>query len=179
MHPHASPATQALFKDASKVAASVPAPNSKSSSKKSWDNFVTFAKNQGFDPMKASSDDIVPWLTKRSEETTSPAKVQSDLLAIKHWRFQAGKPLADIPLESAVSKGMLHIWDPLNSGKLGFKPSQLQAMLVPAVLENGPNNFAGLRQASLYVVQYWGKAGFSEIQNMQIGHVIPKGVLLS
>ena len=102
--------------------------------------------------MEASSDDIVPWLIKRSEETASPAKVQSDLLAINRWRLQAGKPLGDIPFETAVLKGLLHILDPLNSGKLGFKPNQLQAMLAHAVYEDGPNNFAGLRQASLYVV---------------------------
>ena len=110
--------------------------------------------------MEALSDDIVPWLIQRSEETASPAKVQSDLLAIKHWRLQAGKPLGDIPFETAVLKGLLHILDPLNSGKLGFKPIQLQAMLPCVVSENGANNFAGPRQASLYVVQFWGTAGF-------------------
>ena len=103
MHAHASSATQTLFKEASKIAASVPTPNSSSSAKKLWDNFVTFAKSQGFDPMEASSDDIVPWLKKRSEETASAAKVQSDLLAIKPWMLQAGKPLGDIPFQSAAS----------------------------------------------------------------------------
>ena len=49
-------------------------------------------------------------------------------------------------------------------------------MLTCAVSENGPNNFGGLTQAFLLVVQYWGIAKFSEIQEMTIGQVIQKGV---
>ena len=126
--------------------------------------------------MEGSPDDIVPWLVKRSEETASPAHVQLDLQALRCWWLQACKPISDIPFERAIAKGLLHILEPLNSSKQGFKPDQLQAILTCAVSENGPNNFAGLRQASLYVVQYWGTARFSEIQEMQIGHVIRKGV---
>ena len=59
LHPHASPETQNLFKEASKLAASVPTPNSCSESKKVWDKFVTYEKNRGFNPMEATSDDIV------------------------------------------------------------------------------------------------------------------------
>ena len=113
VHPHASPATQALFKKASKVAASVPTPNYKSSSKKVWDKFVTYAKNQSFDPMEASSDDIVPWLVKRSEKTASSAQVQLDLQALRCWQLQAGKPIGNITFETAVAKGLLHILEPL------------------------------------------------------------------
>ena len=47
-------------------------------------------KSQGFNPMEASTDDIVPWLIKWSEETTFHAKVQSDLQAIRCWQLQAG-----------------------------------------------------------------------------------------
>ena len=113
VHPHTSPATQALFKKASKVAASVPTPNSKSSSKKVWDKFVTYAKNQSFDPMEASSNDIVPWLVKRSEKTASSAQVQLDLQALRCWRLHAGKPIGNITFETAVAKGLLHILEPL------------------------------------------------------------------
>ena len=59
LHPHASPATQNLFKEASKLAASVPTPNSSSETKKVWDKFVTYAKNRSLDPLEASSDHIV------------------------------------------------------------------------------------------------------------------------
>ena len=73
LHPHASPATQNLFKEASKLAASVPTPNSSSETKKVWDKFVTYAKKQGFDPMEATSHDIFPWITQRSNETGAQA----------------------------------------------------------------------------------------------------------
>ena len=49
-------------------------------------------------------------------------------------------------------------------------------MLTGAVTENKSCNFVGLRQAALYVLQYWGTARFMEIQEMQIGHLISKGV---
>ena len=40
LHPHASPETQNLFKEASKLAASVPTPTSSSETKKDWENLL-------------------------------------------------------------------------------------------------------------------------------------------
>ena len=73
LHPHASPATQNLFKEASNLVAPVPTPNSSSETKKVWDRFVTYAKNRGLDPLKATSNDIVTWITQRSQETAAPS----------------------------------------------------------------------------------------------------------
>ena len=105
---------------------------------------------------------------KKVRGTPSPAQVQLDLKSLRCWWLQAGKPIGNIPFETAVAKGLLHILETLNRGKFGCEPDQLQAMLTCAVSENGPNHFAGLRQASLYVVQYWGTARFPEIQDIKI-----------
>ena len=40
---------------------------------------MTNSQEKGFDPMEASSDEVVPWLIKRSEESSPPLKVQKDL----------------------------------------------------------------------------------------------------
>ena len=69
--------------------------------------------------MEALSDDIVPWLVKRSEKTASLAQVQLDLQALICWRLQAGKPIGNFPFETAIAKGLLHISEPLYSGKYG------------------------------------------------------------
>ena len=87
-----------------------------------------------------------------------------------------GKSIGKIPFETAVAKGVLHILESLKSGKLGFEFDQLQAMLACAVTENGPSNFSGLRQAFLYVAQYWRTARFPKIQDMKISQIICKSV---
>ena len=44
-------------------------------------------KKHGFNPMEATSDNIFPWITQRSQETAAPAQVQFELQAIKTWRL--------------------------------------------------------------------------------------------
>ena len=101
---HASPESQKLFKKASKLAASVPTPNSCSESKKVWDKFITYAKIRGFNPLEATSDDVVTWIIQRSQETAAPAQVQFELQAIKTWRIKAGKPLATFLLKLLLQR---------------------------------------------------------------------------
>ena len=119
-----------------------------------WDKFVTYAKNRGFNLLEATSDDIVTWIIQRSQETAAPAQVQFELQVIKTWRLQAGKPLGHIPFETSVAKGLFNFLDPSQNGILGFDPYQLQAMLKWAVTEEKTCNYASLRQAALYVLQY-------------------------
>ena len=69
---------------------------------------VTYAKKQGFTPMEATCDDIVPWITQRSQETAALAQVQFELQAIKTWRLQAGKPISHIPFETSVAKDLIN-----------------------------------------------------------------------
>ena len=71
VHPHASPQTQNLFKEASKLAASVPTPNSSSETKKVWDKFITWAKKRGVDPLEATYNDIVTWINQSCSTSTS------------------------------------------------------------------------------------------------------------
>ena len=61
-----------------------------------WDTFVSYAKKRGFDPMEATSEDIVSWITQRSQETAAPAQVQFEQQVIKTWRLQAGTPIGHI-----------------------------------------------------------------------------------
>ena len=126
--------------------------------------------------MEATSDDVVTWISQRSQEAAAPAQVQFELQAIKTWRLQVGKPIGHIPFETSVAKGLINLLEPSESGILGFEPNQLQAMLKCAVTENKSCNFAGLRQAALYVLQFWGTVRLIENQEMQIGHLVCKGV---
>ena len=52
IHHHVTPETLKMFKEASKLAATVPTPNSCSESKKVWDKFVTYAQNRGLTPCR-------------------------------------------------------------------------------------------------------------------------------
>ena len=122
VHPHASPQTQNLFKEASKLAASVPTPNSSSETKKVWDKFVTWCKNRGLHPLEATSNNFVTWIIQRSQETGAPALVQFELQAIQSWRLQSSIPLGHIPFETSVAKGLIYLLDPSENGILGFEP---------------------------------------------------------
>ena len=156
IHHHATPETQNLFKEASKLTGNVPTPNSCSESKKVWDKFVTYVQNRGFNPLEATSDDVVTWIIQRSQDTVAPAQVQFELQAIKTWRLQAGKPLGYIPFETSVAKGLFNFLDPSQNGILGFEPDQLQAMIRHAVTEEKTCNYASLRQAALLCVEILG-----------------------
>ena len=92
IHHSVTPATLKTFKEASKLAATVPTPNSQSESKKVWDKFVTYAQNRGFNPLEATSDDVKTWIIQRSQDRAAPTQVQFELQAIKTWRLHAGKP---------------------------------------------------------------------------------------
>ena len=84
--------------------------------------------------------------------------------------------MGHIPYETSVAKGLFNFLDPSQNGILGFEPDQLQAMIKCAFTEEKTYNFSILRQAALCVLQYWGTVRFIEIQEMQIGHLVCKGV---
>ena len=86
--------------------------------------------------MEATSEDIVSWITQRSQETAAPAQVQFEQQVIKTWRLQAGTPIGHILFQTSVAKGLIKLLEPSESGILGFEPDQLQAMLKYAVTEN-------------------------------------------
>ena len=58
---------------------------------------------------------------------------------------------------------------------MGFEADQLQAMIKCDVTEEKTCNYASLRQAALYVLQYWGTARFLEVQDIQVGHLVCRG----
>ena len=76
--------TLKMFKEASKLAATVPTPNSCSESKKVWDKFITYAQNRGFNPLEATSNDVVTWVIHRAQDTGAPAQVH---LSYKQLKF--------------------------------------------------------------------------------------------
>ena len=94
-----------MFQKAPKLVASVPIPSATLYYQKSWHKFVTYAQKMGFDPLEASSEEVVSWLIQRTEETASPVQVQTDLPAPHCWRCPAGKSLGEIPFETSVAKG--------------------------------------------------------------------------
>ena len=83
--------------------------------------------------------------------------------------------MGHIPLETSVAKGLFNFSDPSQNGILGFELDQLQAMIRHAVLEEKTCNFASLRQAAFYVLQYRGTTRFIKVQDMQIGHLVCRG----
>ena len=134
LHHNVTPETLKTFKEASKLVATVLTPNTQDESKRVWDKFITYAQNRGFNPLEATSDDVVTWVIQRSQETTAPAQVQFELQAIKTWRLHAGKPLGYIPFETLVSKGLLNFMNPSHSSIKGFEPNQLQAIMMQAIV---------------------------------------------
>ena len=70
IHHHVTPETLKIFKEASKLAVTVPTPNSQSESKNVWDKFVTYAQNRDFNPLEATSDDVVTWIIQSSPRTS-------------------------------------------------------------------------------------------------------------
>ena len=97
-------------------------------------------QNRGFNPLEATSNDVVTWVIQRAQDTGAPAQDIFEPQAIKTWRLQAGKPF-----KTSVTKGLINFLDPSHNGIKGFEPIQLQAMIKCAVTEEKACNFASLR----------------------------------
>merc|ERR1711873_217891 len=76
------------------------------------------------------------------------------------------------PSEVAIAQGLLNYLDPSLINIKGFLPLQLQELLKVAVVKEGNNKFGALRLMSLYVLQFWGVARFSEVQNLKISQLL-------
>ena len=80
--------------------------------------------------------------------------VEVDLNAVKCLRKHAGKPISEIPLVTAVKKGLLKIMEAQDLNHLGLEPEHVQVLIHNAICELGPQNFVELRQAVPYAVMY-------------------------
>lgn len=94
--------------------------------------------------MEASGADIVIWLVQRSEETSSPNMVQDHLQAVRYLWHHTNKPLGEIPILTAVIKGLLKIMEASYLNRLGFGPEHIKSLMKNSVVENGLDNLAGL-----------------------------------
>ena len=104
------------------MAAFTPTPHSHAEDKKVWDKFVDYTQKRGIHPLEASVHDVQDWLTSRAQNTAAPGTIEFELQCLQKWRHHAGKPLGQIPLEVAISKGLLNYLDPSHSGIKSFKP---------------------------------------------------------
>ena len=128
----------------------------------------------GLDPMEASGPDVATWLVYRSEQTTSPNMVESDLNAVKCFCKHANKPISEIPLVTAVKKGLLKIMEAKDLNHLGLEPEHAQVLIYNAICQFGPQNFVGLCRAALYAIMYWGTARVEEVRELEIRQIVKK-----
>ena len=63
-------------------------------------------QHNGFDPFKATDQEVTAYLSTRAELTASPNIVEGEYFAIKAIRAKSGFPLDLTPFLSAVRKGL-------------------------------------------------------------------------
>ena len=78
-----NPEAKRLHDKALMLAASALASSTKANYGKAWGRFLYFCDKMGYDPMEASGQDLATWLVFRSEQTSSPNMLESDLKAVK------------------------------------------------------------------------------------------------
>ena len=74
------------------LAALALASSTKANYGKAWGRFLYFCDEMGYDPMETSGWDLATWVVFRSEQTSSPNMLESDLKAVKCFRQSANKP---------------------------------------------------------------------------------------
>ena len=73
------------------------------------DKYCNFTKETCFNPTEACKAEVVLFLVQRSEETSYPNIMESDLHVIKCFQCNATKPLGPIPLVAPVTKDLIKI----------------------------------------------------------------------
>ena len=100
-----NPEAKCLHEKATLLAAITLAKSTKGYYGKAWGRFEQFCDQMGLNPMEASGWDIASWLVCRSEQTSSPNMLESDLKAIKCFRCSANKHVSDLPFVDSVLEG--------------------------------------------------------------------------
>ena len=102
-----NPEAKRLHDKASMLAASALATSTKTNYGKAWAWFLDFCDKIGYNPMKASGQDIATWIVFRSEQTSSQNMLEADLKVVKCFRQTANKPILDFSIADSVLKGLL------------------------------------------------------------------------
>ena len=58
---------------------------------------------------------------------------------------------------------------------LGLEPEMVQRLVEKAYNQFGPENFVGIRQATLYTIMYFGTARFEELKDLELLQINKKG----
>ena len=89
---------------------------------KAWARFLYFCDKMGYNPMEALGRDLATWVVFRSEQTSSPNMLESDLKAVKCFRQSANKPILDSYIADSVLKGLLKTKEAKLLFRLGLEP---------------------------------------------------------
>ena len=102
--------------------------------------------------MEASGQELATWLVFRSEQTSSPNMLESDMKAIKCFRQANNKPFLDFYIADATLRGLLKDMEAKLLFHLGMEPEMVQVLIHNAIYESGPDSFVGIRQAAIYAM---------------------------
>ena len=139
-----------------------------------WKKICDWCDTNGFDPFKASDQEVAAYLSTRAEITASPNVVEGDYFAIKAIRAQSVFSLDLTPILMAVWKGLKKAFNPGDLKHIGFTPEQIQALLKVALANE--NCFVSLRLATTIVVCFWCTARYEEASKLSVGNVMKQGL---
>ena len=117
-----NPEAKRLHDKALMLAASALASSTKTSYGKAWGQFFNFCNKMGYNPMEVSGQELATWLVFRSEQTSSPNMLESDLKAVKSFRQAANKPFLDFYIADATLRGLLKDMEAKLLTRLGLEP---------------------------------------------------------
>ena len=124
--------------------------------------------------METSGQKIGDYLVYRSEHTKSPNMLESDFKAIKCFRKAAGKPVSKVHIAEALLVGLLEAREANSLLQLGLEPEMVQRLIQKAYYEFGPDNFVGIRQATLYAIIFYSTARFEELKDFELWQISKK-----
>ena len=114
----------------------------------------------------------------RAEKTSSPNMLDSNLKTVKSFRQAAKKPFLDFYIADATLRGLLKKMEAKPFMRLGLEPEMVQVLIHNAISENGLESFAGIGQAAIYALIYYGTARFKEVKELELRQICKKGASL-
>ena len=132
----------------------------------------------GYNPMEVSGPELATWLVHRTEQTSSPNVLESDLKSVKSFRLAAKRPVKNYYIAEATLMGLLKKLEAKPRLCLGLEPEIVQILIQNAISENGLESFVGIRQAVIYALMYYVTARFEEIKELELRQIFKKGVSL-
>ena len=114
---------------------------------------------------------LLPGVTHRAEETSSPNVLEQDLKSVKCFRLAAKWPIEDVYMADATLVGCKKKMEAKPRLRLGLEPEVVQILYKNALSDDAMGNFVWVKQAAIYALMYYMTTRFEEVKGLELRQI--------